>query len=317
MKNQTFSILRLLRPRQWVKNLALFAAVTFTGQLFNPAAVVPVVIGFIVFCGISSGTYIINDIIDRKKDKQHPFKKFRPIAHGDVNINFAILLAISLITMSLGLATFVNFGFLLLVLIYLVLQVSYSTFLKSIAVIDILVIAAGYILRVYAGEVASGFHISVWLLLTTISISLFLAIGKRRSELTLLSSAKIDNLAATRKALTHYSDGLLNVYASIFATSTFIAYALFTFLEVPRGINLAIFQDVFIIIPDAPLILQKKWLMLTIIPVVYGLMRYLQDIYEKNEGESPEKVLFADKPLLITIGIWIFMVIGIIYFLGG
>jgi decaprenyl-phosphate phosphoribosyltransferase len=306
-----YNIFRLLRPRQWVKNFALFAAVTFTGELFNPAATYPVILGFFVFCGISSASYIINDILDVENDRLHPFKKFRPLAHGDVNINFAAMLAFALILGSLGVASMVNFTFFLFVIVYLLLQILYSTILKTITVIDILAIAAGYILRVYGGEFASGYHISVWLLLTTISISLFLAIGKRRSELTLISASKIGNIAATRKTLSHYSERLLDVYASIFATSTFIAYTLFTFLENPAGINLAFGE---VILPDVPY-LQRKWLMLTIIPVVYGLMRYLQDIYEKNEGESPEKVLFSDKPLLITIGIWISMVIFIIYFI--
>lgn len=313
MVKQLYSIIRLLRPRQWVKNLALFAAVTFTGQLFNQAAVIPVIIGFFVFCGISSSSYIINDIIDIKKDRLHPFKKYRPLAHGDVSIPLAGALAFLLVIFSLALATVVNFAFFIFVILYFLLQVSYSTFLKSIIIIDILVIAAGYILRVYGGEVASGYHISVWLLLTTISISLFLAIGKRRSELTLLTSSKIENIAATRKTLSHYSEKLLDVYASIFATSTFISYALFTFLENPKGINFT-FGDLFFL--QDPILFPKKWLMLTIIPVVYGLMKYLQDIYENNEGESPEKVLFSDKSLLITISIWVMMVIGIIYFIG-
>jgi len=315
MGKQLYNILRLLRPRQWAKNFFLFAAVTFTGQLFNPDAVIPVIIGFFVFCGASSGAYIINDVIDIKKDRLHPFKKFRPLAKGDITIEFAAALAFIIITLSLTLALTINLTFFLLTIVYLMLQISYSTILKSIAVIDILAIAAGYILRVYGGEFASGYHISVWLLLTTISISLFLAIGKRRSELTLLSTVKTENIAAVRKSLSHYSDRLLDVYASVFATSTFISYALFTFLENPRGINLTFFEDVFIL--DSPSLFHKKWLMITIIPVVYGLMRYLQDIYEKNEGESPEKVLFSDKPLLITIAIWGMMVIGIIYFVGS
>lgn len=313
MDKRLYNIFRLLRPRQWVKNLALFAAVTFTGELFNPDATIPVIIGFFVFCGVSSASYIINDIVDVKNDRLHPFKKYRPLAKGDISTPFAVALAALLLLLSLTLALFVNLAFFLFVIIYLVLQASYSSILKKITVIDILAIAAGYILRVYGGEIASGYHISVWLLLTTISISLFLAIGKRRSELTLLSAHAGANIAATRKTLSHYSERLLDVYASIFATSTFITYSLFTFLENPAGINLS-FGQVFTL--EAPLFLQRKWLMLTIFPVVYGLMRYLQDIYEKNEGESPEKVLFSDKPLLITIGIWVFMVIFIIYFLG-
>lgn len=314
MVRKLYNILRLLRPRQWVKNFAIFAAVTFTGELFNPAAVIPVILGFFIFCAISSASYIINDIFDIKSDKMHPFKKFRPLAHGDISIGLASLLAFFLIVFPVALSIIVSPTFFLFIIVYILLQIFYSSLLKTITVIDILAIAAGYILRVLGGEIASGFHISVWLLLTTISISLFLAIGKRRSELTLLSTSKIENLAATRKTLSHYSERLLDVYASIFATSTFIAYSLFTFLENPKGIHLSlgsVFLNDFL-----PGFFQRKWLMLTIIPVVYGLMRYLQDIYEKHEGESPERVLFSDKPLLATVTLWALLVIFIIYFVG-
>ncbi len=314
MIKKLYNTLRLLRPRQWVKNFALFAAVTFTGELFNFNAVFPVILGFFVFCAASSASYIINDIIDVKNDRMHPFKRFRPLANEDINSTFAGALAVLLIIFALGLAAFITPTFFLFTIVYLLLQIFYSTILKTITVIDILAIASGYILRVLAGEFASGFHISVWLLLTTISISLFLAIGKRRSELTLVSQNKEANIAATRKTLSHYSERLLDVYASIFATSTFISYSLFTFLENPKGINFSFGE---ILLPDIlPSFFQRKWLMLTIIPVVYGLMRYLQDIYEKHEGESPEKVLFSDKPLLATVTIWTLMVIVIIYFVS-
>jgi decaprenyl-phosphate phosphoribosyltransferase len=308
-----YNIVRLLRPRQWTKNFALFAAITFAGELFDAPVFEKILLSFFVFCGLASSTYIINDIFDAKKDKLHPFKKFRPIAHGDVSIPIAITLAAILMAGSLITATTITTSFFTLTLVYLVMQFLYSSILKSIAVLDILIIAAGYILRVYAGEFASGFHISVWLLLTTISISLFLAIGKRRSELTLLSKSKDTNIAATRNSLSHYSERLLDVYASIFATSTFIAYSLFTFLENPGGFKLSFG----VLMPDfLPTFFQRKWLMITIIPVVYGLMRYLQDIYEKDEGESPERVLFSDKPLLITVTLWVFLVVFLIYFVS-
>jgi len=183
-------------------------------------------------------------------------------------------------------------------------------FLKNFTIIDILAVAGGYILRVYAGEFLTTYHISVWLLLTTVSLSLFLAIGKRRSELTLVSQNSSVQIAAMRKTLSHYSERLLDVYASIFATSTFISYAFFTFLENSR--NITVTNDLFLS-DFLPSYLQRKWLMITIIPVVYGLMRYLQDIYEKHEGESPEKVLLSDKPLLVTVIVWATLVVGIIY----
>lgn len=310
MKKTFRDYLRLLRPRQWIKNLAVFAAITFNGQLFNIVTLEQVFAGFVVFCATSSAIYVINDIFDIEKDRLHPFKKFRPLANGDIPIPVALIIALVLGTSAVIASYFISEAFFLITLVYLILQLSYSIVLKNIAVIDILALAGGYILRVWAGEFLSGFHISVWLLLTAISLSLFLAIGKRRSELTLVSQHSSAHIAAMRKSLSHYSERLLDVYASIFATSTFISYSLFTFLENSRRFSIT--ND--FLFPDfLPGYLQRKWLMITIIPVVYGLMRYLQDIYEKHEGESPDKVLLSDKPLLATVITWIVMVIVIIY----
>jgi len=308
-----YNTLRLLRPRQWIKNIAIFAAITFSGSLFDWTSFQRVLLGFIAFCSLSSASYIINDIFDIKKDKLHPFKRFRPLANKDLSVSYALILASILIVISFIFASRVTPAFLILLFIYLLIQFFYSTILKPIAIVDILAIALGYILRVYAGELTGGFHISVWLLLTTISLSLFLAVGKRRSELTLVSQNKAVNISDVRKTLSHYSEGLLNIYASIFATSTFVSYTFFTFLENPRGFNIGLS----IFMPDfLPAFFQRKWLMITIIPVVYGLMRYLQDIYEKHEGESPERVLMSDKPLLIDVLFWISLVILILYVVG-
>jgi hypothetical protein len=309
-----FHILKLARPRQWIKNLALFAAITFSGQLFNREIFAPVFWGFVAFCLLSSSGYIINDLLDVEKDKKHPFKKARPIASGKVSKDEAIFLAIVLGFLSLYISLRVNSLFFGFAVFYLFLQLSYSLIFKNLAVFDIIFIATGYILRVIAGEVASGFHISVWLLLTTISLSLFLAVGKRRSELTLLKNFSGTNIAEVRRSLSHYSEGLINVFISMFATSTFIFYSMFTFLESPQGIKISL--D--ILMPNfLPYYLQRKWLMVTILPVIYGLMRYLQDVYEKSEGESPDRVLLSDMPLLFAVFIWVFLVVFVIYFLGG
>lgn len=314
MNSIVYNSIRILRPRQWIKNLAIFAAITFNEKLFDFVILEKVIIGFFVFCGLSSAIYIFNDILDSNRDKLHPFKKFRPIAHGDLPVNIAIFLALTLIIISLWIGLFVSFGFFVLTVIYLFIQLLYSLVFKNIAIIDILILASGYILRVYGGEFASGFHISVWLLLTTISISLLLAVGKRRSELTLLNKFHRTKVQTTRKSLTRYSEKLLDIYASIFATSTFITYSLFTFLENESGfkISLSLLMPEFL-----PSFLNRKWLMITIIPVVYGLMRYLEDVYERDEGESPEKILLGDKPLLYTVIIWILLVISILYIIGG
>ncbi|MFH1832734.1 MAG: UbiA prenyltransferase family protein [Candidatus Levyibacteriota bacterium] len=313
MKNNLYNTIRLLRPRQWLKNLAIYAAVTFTGQLFDFEVIQKVTLGFFILCGLSSAIYIINDLFDAAKDRIHPFKKFRPIAHKDISQKQAVIIAVLLTFFALLFSLNISPAFFILALTYFLLQFFYSISLKHIAILDIIVLAVGYILRVYGGEVISGFHISAWLLLTTISLSLFLAVGKRRSELTLISKHAEAQIKQTRKSLSHYSEKILDVYASIFATSTFISYTLFTFLENPLGFKLSLG----ILMPEfLPAFLQRKWLMLTIFPVVYGLMRYIQDIYEKHEGESPERVLLSDKPLLISVFIWIILVVGIIYFIG-
>lgn len=313
MKNTSYHLLRLLRPRQWIKNFAIFAAITFSGNLFEWSILQKAILAFACFCLVASSTYIINDLFDIKKDSLHPFKRFRPLVRGDVSKTLAVAAVVVLMSVGFGLALKVSIPFFLLLLIYLFLQFTYSLLLKSLAVLDILAIASGYILRVYAGEFATGMHISVWLLLTTVSLALFLAIGKRRSELTLVSNVKNANIGDIRKSLSHYSERLLDIYASIFATSTFVFYSLFTFLENPQGFKLGIN----ILMPEyLPAFFLRKWLMITIIPVVYGFMRYLQDIYEKHEGESPEKVLVSDKPLLTAVAIWVLLVVVIIYFVS-
>lgn len=314
MRTKLFKTLKLIRPKQWIKNFAIFAVITFSGQLFDSNLFFKTVLGFVAFCTTSSAIYIINDIFDVEKDRIHPFKRFRPLAHKDLSIQYAIVLALMLFVFSFFVAKLISPSFVVLLFVYFFLQLAYSMSLKNIAVIDILTLASGYMLRVYGGELAGGNHISVWLILTTVALSLFLAVGKRKSELTLISQMPGTQVESIRKTLSHYSEGLLNVYASIFATSTFMFYTLFTFLENPQGLRIGFS----LLLPDfLPPYLQRKWLMITIVPVVYGLMRYLQDIYEKHEGESPEKVLLSDIPLLSSVVIWAVLVVGIIYFLGG
>lgn len=308
-----FYILKLLRPRQWMKNFALYAALVFGGMLFNRDAFMDVTLGFIAFCLLSSSTYIINDLIDVNKDRLHPFKKARPIASGEVSPREAIIIFVVIILTALILAQTISAGFFFFCILYLVIQFLYSFVFKSIEIFDIFFIAAGYVLRVLAGEAIVGYHISVWLLLTTVALSLFLAIGKRRSELTLLTSYKGARVDTIRRSLSHYSESLLDVYTMMFATATAIFYSLFTFLENPSGIRI----NIELLMPDfLPAFLQRKWLMITIFPVLYGLMRYLQDIYEKKEGESPDRVLLSDRPLLASVIIWGLLVIFVIYFIG-
>lgn len=314
MLRHLYYILKLLRPRQWIKNIALFAGITFAGQLFNVELFYQVVSGFVAFCLFASATYIFNDILDVKKDRLHPFKRHRPIASGIISVPEAIALLSIMLFFAFFIALNTSYLFTIIGIAYIALQILYSTIFKSITIFDILFIATGYILRILAGEAISSFHTSIWLLLTAVSLSLFLAVGKRRSELTLLQNVKGAKIDEVRKTLSHYSEPLLDSFSTIFATSTFVFYGLFTFLATPRGIGIGL--D--ILLPEyLPTYFNRKWLMVTILPVIYGVMRYLQDIYEKKEGESPDKVLLTDRPLLASVIIWGFLVIFIIYFIGG
>jgi hypothetical protein len=176
----------------------------------------------------------------------------------------------------------------------------------------VLVIATTFIIRIFAGEIATGYHINVWLFLSVVSLALFLALGKRRSELTLLSGGT-GVLPKTRATLLHYSEKMLDVYLSMFSTATWLTYSFYAFLAEPVAIG-AVFGGIFG--QQQLFVADRKWLMLTIPLVVYGIMRYLLLIYEKHEGESPEKIILTDKPLISCIVIWGIMVIWVIYFIG-
>jgi decaprenyl-phosphate phosphoribosyltransferase len=310
-KNFFWLLLKSVRPRQWLKNIAIFTPIIFTGQLFNPTLIIISLKSFIIFCAISSSNYLFNDVMDIPKDRKHPFKKYRPIASGQISPQIALTLAFSLLSLGLIFASQINSSFLIMTGIFALLAYSYTLFLKHHAVIDILVIALGYFLRVYAGEAATSYHISVWLALAAFSLSLFLAIGKRRSELTLLQNYHGTSPKDTRATLLNYSEKLLDTYTAMFANSTWITYAFYSFLERPPTSNWRYHKYISDTFPP-----DRKWLMATIPFVLFGIMRYMQLIYE-GKGESPEKILTSDIPLLGTIIIWGILDIVIIYLIGG
>lgn len=294
-----WAIIKSLRPRQWIKNLCIFAALIFSGTLLDTTNQIKATEAFFLFCIFSSATYLLNDVFDIERDKLHPFKRKRPIASGLVPALLAIFLALLSIIIFLPLAYQLSPAFFFAAFTYLIIQLCYSAFLKKIILIDVLAIAAGFVLRVYAGVWAIDAHLNVWFLLSVTSFALFLAIGKRRSERTLMSSIDFRH----RETLLHYPENLLDILTSMFANSTWLTYAFFAFLQPPiQARNLPI--------PEA------KYLMATVPVVLYAVMRYLYIIYEKKEGESPERVILRDKPLLITVLFWSIMVVGIIYYLG-
>ncbi len=306
----SIGLIKVVRPRQWIKNFAIFAGVIFSGQLLILSSVILTIEAFLIFCGVTSITYILNDCFDIRRDKLHPFKKKRPIASGQVPMKLALTLAVILIIILLPLSYILATPFFLAVVAYLFLQLFYSAFLKTIILVDVMVIAAGFVLRIYAGVWTIDAHLNVWFLLAVTSFALFLAIGKRRSELTLLKA----QAAKHRETLLHYPETLLDILTSMFATSTWFAYAFFAFLQPTISVreNLVGFiRQVSLPFNEA------KFLMITVPIVIYGVMRYLYIIYEKKEGESPERVILTDKPLLIAVLLWMGTVLTIIYYLGG
>ncbi len=314
--NQLFLLIKTARPKQWIKNLAIYASLIFSGFFFfKPVDGYPyfysVTYAFIIFCLLTSSTYIMNDLIDIKADRKHPFKKYRPLASGKLSIPVAIFTIILCLALVVWLSWPLPLVFKLLIFTYLILQIFYSLYLKQIAILDIISIAGGFLIRVYAGAVVVNLHMSVWFLLTVISMSLFMAVGKRQSERTLMTEHK---LSFVRKSLDTYSTRLLDQYTSIFATSTWITYALFAFQNSPGdGLNL-LYEHFPNLAIDLPRTLQsQKLLMLTLPFVIFGIMRYLQLVYEENRGEAPVDVLLKDKTLLSTVFLWFLGVMFVIY----
>ena len=306
MVNTVIQIIKIARPIHWIKNFAVFAALIFTGTLFIPVYFNSALVAFLAFCFISSASYIINDIQDAKLDRLHPVKKNRPVASGKLSVPSAYLEAAVLIGLSYHLATKLNPLFMVSLLAYLVLQILYSTFLKNVSVLDILIIATGFVIRVYAGAFAINAHLSVWFLLCVVSVALFLAAGKRRSELSSIEETK----ELTRKSLTQYRKELLNSYVTMFGNAAWMSWSLFTFFESPRTspplwLFLAEISKTTTI---------SKLLMITIPVVIFIIMRYEKIIFE-NESEAPEKAVLSDSWLMSAVALWTFLVISILY--GG
>jgi len=302
-----YHLFRTARPRQWLKNLSVFAAPLFSGNLFEASVFIKTAQAFVAFSAMASAAYFINDIIDIPKDRLHPIKKNRPIASGKISNKLAWFVAFSLVFGSILYSMFfVGTFFTLSLIVYILLQFVYTLYLKNIIILDSLTIAFLFVIRVFAGGFASDTSVSSWMTLATIGLSLLLAFGKRRSEKTLLTKFA-ESHGKTRETLRYYPDTLLDSTISMSATYAIITYSLFVFqisTEIP---NKALSSFL-------PSILRSpKWMMGTIPIVIYGVARYLYVIYEKQEGESPARVLLSDRPLLLAVILWGLVVTGIIY----
>jgi 4-hydroxybenzoate polyprenyltransferase len=281
-----------LRPKQWTKNLLLFLALIFSLRLGEPDLLARTVLAFVAFSGLASGTYLINDIIDAERDRQHPAKRDRPIAAGAVPVAPALGLAGMLIVGAMAMAAALATPFALTLLLYLALTLSYSLQLKHMVIVDVLGVAAGFVLRAAAGATVIDVPISPWLYVCTILGALLLALGKRRHELVLLES----DVVRTRRILQEYTVPFLDQMISVVTAATIIAYSLYTF----SAENL----------PD------NQAMMLTIPFVLYGTFRYLYLVHLKGAGGSPEELLLSDRALVATVVGWVLASIAILYFLS-
>lgn len=304
-QGKLFLYLRALRVNQWIKNSVVFIAATFSGTLFFPEVFTNSLYAFFIFCLLSSVSYVLNDIIDFPYDKKHPIKKNRPIASGKISIGEATFIVFILSIFTLIISLFFSINFFLLSFAFLLLHLFYSLYLKRFPVIDIFAISISFMMRTFAGEVATGFHIPIWLLLSVFFGSLFIATVKRHAEL-------LKHGTETRSSLSFYKEHLLDFLTNTFATTTIIAYASYSYFErLPTSLNnfSESFAEIF------PGFEARKWLMLTIPFVVYGIARYAQLLYEKDEGERPEMIITKDIPLIATLFLWGVSVILLIYVL--
>jgi 4-hydroxybenzoate polyprenyltransferase len=292
-RRSTLKLLFLtLRPEQWTKNLLIFAGVLFSGRLRDTGAVLTSAIAFVIFCALSSAVYIFNDVADREADRQHPLKCMRPLACGALDLSAAITAGIVLAVAALMAAFAIAPAVGMVAIAYLALLSLYSAALKHVVIVDVLVIAAGFVLRAVAGAVAIAVPISHWLLICTTLLALFLALSKRRHELTMLGDGAIGH----RRILEEYSPYLLDQMIAVVTASTLVAYTLYT--------------------TDRETVARvgNNRLGLTIPFVLYGIFRYLYLVHQKRGGGSPANLLITDRPLLACVALWALSVVLLLYF---
>ncbi|HYE81338.1 MAG TPA: decaprenyl-phosphate phosphoribosyltransferase [Clostridia bacterium] len=280
------SYLQLLRPKQWIKNLFIFAALMFSRSIDKPLYILAALYAFLCFCITSSVVYIFNDLLDIEKDRRHPRKKKRPLAAGDISRGEAKMLIMIMLPAAVVFSFALNYSFGLIIAAYLLNNLLYTLYVKNLVILDVMSIAIGFILRVAGGAVVIGVLISPWLLLCTFLLALFLGFNKRRNELLVLQ----EDAQSHRRILEHYSLDFIDNMLSIVTASTLISYSMYTFFS----------SD-------------DKYSMVTILFVLYGIFRYQYIIYNKKLGESPEEIVLTDRPLLINILLWIGVSIVILY----
>jgi 4-hydroxybenzoate polyprenyltransferase len=280
-----------LRPRQWTKNLLVFAGLLFGRRLFDLPAVGRALAAFGVFCVLSGVVYLVNDIADRESDRRHPLKARRPIASGALPVRRAAAAAVVLALAGVAGAVMLGWGFTATAVAYLLLQALYSGLLKHIVIIDVLTLSIGFVLRAVGGAVAVRVEIGHWLLVCTILLALFVALAKRRHEIVLLANGAADH----RPILGEYSAYLLDQMIAVVTASTLMAYAFYT------------------VSPETQEKFGTPWLGLTIPFPLYGIFRYLYLVHRREGGGSPADLLLTDRPLLVCVALWALAVAALIY----
>jgi len=287
-------LIKTMRPRQWMKNGVLFAALVFDKKLFYPVELGRTILGLIIFCLLSGVVYIINDLADLEADRQHPQKRNRPLASGALSERFARMAALGILVILAPISYLLSPAFFLVALAYLVINLAYSSWIKHIPLLDVFSIAAGFVLRVGAGVVL--IHVerfSPWLYIVMTLGALYIGFGKRRAELATLA----ENAGSTRRVLDGYTIPLLDQFITIVSATTIIAYSLYTF--------------------SAPNLPENHTMMLTIPFVLYGVFRYLYLIQTTAQTGTPEDVVLSDRPLQVTILLWGLTVVFIFYALSA
>jgi 4-hydroxybenzoate polyprenyltransferase len=277
------SLLRAMRPEQWLKNGFVLAPIVFSGLVGDSGAWARSLVAVAAFCAASSATYLCNDIIDREADRAHPVKRSRPIAAGEVSIASALVTALVLVVTATVMAGWLGGWFPAILLGYVALVLLYSVLLKGAVFLDVLVLAAGFVLRVVGGAVAIDVPVSRWILVVTYLLALYLALGKRRTELVLLG----DDAGNHRAVLGHYSLPMVDSAISVVLGATVLAYALYT------------------VAPDTVAKVGSEGLLATVPIVLYGLFRYLYLLHRHELGGSPTKALLTDRPLLACVVVWL------------
>jgi 4-hydroxybenzoate polyprenyltransferase len=284
-------IFKEMRPRQWTKNVFVFAALIFDRQLTVMRSLERTAAAFAIFCLLSSSVYLINDVMDVEADRHHPIKKNRPIAAGNLPIPIALIIASFLIIISLTASFFLSKELAIIAVVYLLVNLAYSKWLKHFPLIDVMIIAFGFVLRVVAGvSVIEVERFSPWLYIVMSLLALYIGFGKRRAEMTVLTG---ENNSSHRKVLDGYSLTLIDQLLTIVSATTLFSYCLYTF--------------------SAPNLPENHVMMLTIPFVMYGVFRYLFLIQIKNKGGEPEELLLKDRPLQVTVLLWGLSVLLIFY----